>query len=205
MVTPFAFRSSEVLPHRQAALGVEADGRLVEEEDVRVVHESAHKVDAPPHASGVRADPLSGHVRQSDQLQQLVGSSPGLASGESVEYALKLEEVPPCGEVVEPHLLHRESDAPADSLGVGVDVVPGHGDHAGGLSEQRGEYLHRRGLAGAVGTQESEELLPGDVEFDARDGAGAVRIDLHEVPDLDHVSIRQFEPSLSEREKSLRG
>ena len=92
------------------------------------MHESAHKVDAPPHAAGVGAHPLPGHVRQSDQLQQLVGSSPGLASGESIEHALKLEEVPPGGEVVEPHLLHGEPDAPADGLGVGVDVVPGHGD-----------------------------------------------------------------------------
>ena len=195
----------EVLPYRDAALRVESDRRLVEEEDFGVVHEGADEVDAAAHAAGVGADALSGHVRKADQLQQLVGLAPGIAPGEAIEHALKLEEVPAGGEVVEAHLLHREADAPADGLGIGVDVVPGHADASRGLPEQRGEYLHRGGLAGAVGAQEAEELLPGDIEVDACDGAGAVRIDLHEVSDLDHVFIGQFEPSLSEQERKSPG
>ncbi len=47
------------------------------------------------------------------------------------------------------------------------DVVAGHGRAARGRQEVADEDLHRRGLAGAVGTQQADDLSLADIRGDA--------------------------------------
>ena len=67
-------------------------------------------------------------------------------------------------------LAHHQREAAA----IGVVALPGHvAEHAGlagGGIDHAGEQLERRGLAGAVGAEEGDELALFDVEVDAADG-----------------------------------
>ena len=58
-----------------ARLRVDADGRLVHEEQARLVQQAHADVDAPLHAAGVGLDALVGLVRQADLLQHLVDAA----------------------------------------------------------------------------------------------------------------------------------
>ena len=59
-------------PHGGPRLGVEAGGRLVEEEHPRLVHEPERDVEAALHPAGVAARDAIGGVGEAEQLEQLV-------------------------------------------------------------------------------------------------------------------------------------
>ena len=62
---------AHLVPHARPAHRVEPGGRLVEEQDVGVVHERGGEVEASLHAARVRADaPIEG-VGEVDQLAEL--------------------------------------------------------------------------------------------------------------------------------------
>ena len=97
------------LPQLARADRVDADRRLVEEDDRRVVQQPARDVQPLPHAARVALDPLLLAAGQADQLEQLVDprasapaaarrrarrSSGGCRGGEPlVEAALAAEDV----------------------------------------------------------------------------------------------------------------
>ncbi len=62
----------DLLPDRLARDGVEARGRLVEEQHPRLVHQRRGEVEAPLHAARVGADAAVGGRLEVDALQQLV-------------------------------------------------------------------------------------------------------------------------------------
>ena len=95
----------QVLPDRQAALGVEAGGGLVQEEDVWTVHERPGQVDAPPHAAGVRPDLAAANAGQPHELEQLVGAVVGLGASNAIETPLQNQEIASLREIVQADFL----------------------------------------------------------------------------------------------------
>ena len=93
MVTPRPVELDQVVPDGEAALGVEACGGLVKEEEGRAVHQGAHEVDAAPHAAGVGAHLAVCDGHKADEVQQVIGAAAGITAGEPIEDALKHEEV----------------------------------------------------------------------------------------------------------------
>ena len=69
------------VPHALPAGGVEAGGRLVEEEHRRPRDEAGGQVEAPAHAAGVALDDAVGGVGQLEPLEQLGRPTPWLAPG----------------------------------------------------------------------------------------------------------------------------
>ena len=72
-----AVEPADLLPHRQAARGVEAGGGLVEEQHGRLVHEGQREVEAPLHAARVLADPAVGRAREAHPGEELVAADGG--------------------------------------------------------------------------------------------------------------------------------
>jgi hypothetical protein len=72
-VVPRRVDPAELLLDREPAGGIEAGGRLVEEEDLRLVHECRREVEPAVHAARVALDHAVGGVLELDQLQQLLG------------------------------------------------------------------------------------------------------------------------------------
>ena len=65
------------VPDPQDALWVEAVDRLVQQQHLRVTQHGHRDADPLPHAEGVPADPLAGHLTQPDQVEHLVHPGPG--------------------------------------------------------------------------------------------------------------------------------
>ncbi len=128
----------EVLDHGPqlvAAPGVEAGGRLVEEQDRRAVHQRGGEVEAPPHPTGVRLDGPVGGVDEVEALEELAGPLPDERLRQVGELADQAEVLAPGQVLVDGGVLARPGRSSSRTAsGVGDDVVaeePGPRRHRG--------------------------------------------------------------------------
>ena len=150
---------------------VDADRRLVEEDHRRVVEDAARDVESLPHPAGVPLDALLLAAVEPDELEQLVDPRAlhlGVDAVELGEVAQVVERGEP---LVEPAVAAEDvADALPDPLRVLDDIVPEHAGRARGGDQERDQHLDRRRLAGAVRTEQAEELALLDLEADPSDG-----------------------------------
>src|SRR5258706_10119327 len=172
-----AQEQAQLLPHEGARLRIEPGGRLVEEEELRIVHERAREHEAALHAAGQLLDAASRARLQRRELEQ---------ARQSLFHRLLVDaEVTPVHDEV---LAHGE---------VGIEVVDlRHHAHAdapfarrirhrmveerdfSGIGHREPEQHAKRGrLARAVGAQEPIAFAARELEVDAgHDLAPAVRL-----------------------------
>ena len=189
----------DLLPDRLAADRVEAGGRLVEEEDSRLVDERGRQVEPAAHPARVGADAPIGRVVDVNPVEQRVGALLALGARKSVQGRLKPDELAAGHERVERRLLERDADRLADLARLGDDVVARDLRGAARGAQERGEHADRGRLAGAVRAEEGVDLALGDVEVDAAHGLYLVSELPFQPPNLDRSHWR---PSLGSR---LRG
>ncbi len=153
-------------PHVLADLArgpdIQPEGRLVEEQDPRVVEKAARQVQLLALARGERGDPVPTQVGDPDQLGQLVDAAPALPAPEPVELAehpelLADREDPVAGLLAAGDHVHD----PADPRRLADDVEPGDPGAPRGREEEGREDLDERGLARPVGPEQPEELAGG--------------------------------------------
>ena len=76
-----ADEAADDVPHGAAAAGIEAGGRLVEEDDLRRADQRHRQVEPAAHPAGVRHGYTVGGVDQLEALEQLVDPLPRRARG----------------------------------------------------------------------------------------------------------------------------
>jgi len=146
---------------------VEADRRFVEEEDAGPVEQGRDQLHLHPLTERQLADhdvELRPHVEEVDELVERLLV---LAAVEPVDVPQEQErldrgQVPP--ELV--LLAQHEGEQPAVGVLALRRVEAGHPRPARRRVDQAGEHFQRRGLAGAVGAEEADELALGDGEAD---------------------------------------
>ena len=178
------------LPHGDARNRIEAGGRLVEEEDFRVVHQSARDLQPPPHAAGERLRLRAAPLGEIDGLQQLVDVALRCSAGHAVKLGVDAEVLFDREIDVAGHGLRNHAHAVAcvvRSFATSKPLMR----RARGDGQQRGHHADQRGLACAVGTQQTEDfaLLHGERDVVDR---GEVAILLGDVIDHDGVAGRGF-------------
>src|SRR5438093_2740063 len=145
---------------------VHARGRLVEEQDARVVKRGAPEAEALLLAAREHGDDPAGDLLELHPLER-----PSHAGGE-----LALQPVDPAVEAqvlldrevaIEPEGLRHVADDGLDPLGLAGDVDPADRGRPLGRREQAAQHADGRGLARAVGAEDAEDLAGGDVERDA--------------------------------------
>ena len=139
--------------HPAHALGIEAVGGLVEDQDLRVAEQRVGEPEALAHAERVLADaPAGRRLVEADELQQLVDAPRRHAHGLGGDGERLAAAAPGVlGRGVE-----QDADAPAGVWQVAVAPAEDPGLAAVGLGEAD-EHPHRRGLAGAVGAEEARD------------------------------------------------
>ena len=155
------------VPHPEPRAGVEARGRLVEEEDRRPRDERAGEIQAAAHAArvGLR-EPVAG-VGELEALEQLARPVGRPAPAQVVEPPDHLE-VLEAGEVlVDRRVLPGQADAGAQQRRVTHDVEPADLGAPAVGHEQGGQDADARGLAGAVGAEQPEHGAVWDRQVDA--------------------------------------
>ena len=153
--------------HRLLGHDVEADGGLVEEEHARAVEQGGDELHLHAFTERKLADHDVHLFAHGEKVEQLVERRLILFGGQAVnvpeeEKGLDRGEIPP--ELV--FLAeHQGEDAP-----VGVfpprGVESGHARAARAGENEAGQHLQGGGLAGAIGSQESDELALTDGETD---------------------------------------
>jgi hypothetical protein len=157
---------AEQAPQLDAAAGVQARRRLVEEEHGRRRDEARGEVEAAAHAAGERLDEAIGGVGQAETLEELGGAGAHDRPRQVVEPADHLEVRAGGEQAVDGGLLAGEADLRPHGGRVGDDVVPGHQGAALGGLQERGEDPHRGRLAGAVVAEQAEDRALRHVEVD---------------------------------------
>ena len=155
-------------------LGVYSDGGLVEEEERRPAHEGDGEIDSALHAAGELVDPVLGPIAESNELEIDARLLVGFAAAEAGHLAEK-HEVVRCGELrIEGQVLGTYADDLADLVAFALDGVAADEYLAGVGGHDGGEHSDGGRLAGAVGAEESVDLLAPDGEGDAVDGLDVV-------------------------------
>src|SRR5713101_6066581 len=84
-VLPRFFRASRFSKDGIAALRIDTDGRLIEQKNLRIVKQSRRQIQTPLHASAERFHFVTGAIRESDQIQDVVDCLLCLRAGERVK------------------------------------------------------------------------------------------------------------------------
>ena len=184
-MTPFL--AVEVLDELQdVALGqhVDADGRLVQKEDLRFVHEHERQVGA--HLLAQAELPRQGVEELVDAQELLDEGEHGLVAvaGDVPDHPLPLEAGR--DRLVPPELGPLPEDY-ADASHVAHPVL--HGVHAqaahraGGGRQDAGEELHGRGFPRAVGAGVGDDLAAADGQVDPPQGVDLAHDRAEQVPE----------------------
>ena len=167
---PAARRLVDHFPELAARDRIDAAGRLVEEDDARLVEQRDRERQLLPPAERDRADELIGGVLEPEAREHPAGAVADVAIAQVVDAAVERDVLADGEVLVEREALAHVADVALDALGLAGDVVSGDGRAAGGGREQTGQHPDRGGLAGAVRAEEAEHLAGADVEGDAVDG-----------------------------------
>ncbi len=156
---------------------VEPDRRLVEEQHRRPMQEGAADLGLHPLPERQVADRLGDQVAEVEELDQLVAHLHELGARQAVDGSDQLERVEG-GQVpleLVPVAHHHRDPAQEVALALRRRVAQ-HPCLARRRVQQAGQHLERRGLAGAVGTEEADDLAGGDLEADPVDRLDLARL-----------------------------
>ena len=160
-------QAADVVPQAGPVLRVEPGARLIQEQDLGLVHDAERHVEAPSLAAGVGPDPAVGEPGQVEPFQHLRDPPGDVRAAPAVQPALQGQVLPSGGQLVGPAQLAHVADAGPDLPGLTADVQPGHRGAAAVDGQQRGQHPQRGGLARPVRPQEPDDLAPGDLQADA--------------------------------------
>ncbi len=195
-----------LLPQEVADLApahrIDAVGRLVQQEDVRLVHQRGGEAQPLRHPLGEFLDPHVGPLRQAHAVEQLRDSrfqGCGVHSRHAPEDRQRLAG----GQISrKPVALGQVADAaPALRIRRGDSAQPGLARSRVGQAEQD---LDGCGLAGPVGPEQAEDLAARDLQVQARQGLDPAApetgpVDLAQPARLD----REASHALFKRKKGL--
>ena len=162
MVTPPLAQLGDQLMDVPGCDRVEAGGRLVEEQHLRVAEQRSGQGDPLAQALGQRAAGIAGPIGQVDGAQSALDAIAGV--GHLVEVGEAYEVLGHAQAKVEAGRLGHDRDPPADVHSV-LRRQRDSGDRrrTRGRRDEGAEGPHRRRLAGAVGAEETEHLAAGDL------------------------------------------
>src|SRR6185437_12114575 len=126
----------EVLEDGVAALGVDADGGLVEEEELGIVEQGRGEVETALHAAGEIGDAVAGAVGEADEIEDAGDGVFERGAAHAIEGAEELEVLEWGEFVVETDVLGDEAEGALGGVGVGADGGAGDADLAGVGAEE---------------------------------------------------------------------
>ena len=156
MPNSLPMRDDEV-EHLVAAGRVEAVRRLVEEHELRVVHERLGELHALPHAGRVAAHLAVALLEEADEAQDLGGALARGAARQAVDAGHVRHELGGADVEREAVVLGHVADVPADLEPLGDDVEVEHLRRAGGGLEQAEQDADQGALAGAVRPHQADD------------------------------------------------
>src|ERR687892_53989 len=165
----FGAKRLHALEDGVAALGVDANSRLVEHQQLGPMQQPGGDVGPPLHAPGVGVDAVVAPVGEPHDVEHLGDSLVEQAALQPLQPAEEAQVLVCRQVVVEGHVLGDEADGRLGVRGLGAHRPPSDGHLAGVTGQQAAHHRDRGGLAGPVGPQKPVRLAAGDVEAHAVD------------------------------------
>ena len=160
---PAARRSSTSVQISRADLRVEADGRLVEQDELRIVEQPAGDEQPPAHAARELVDGVVAAIEQARKPERTIDGRGDVADAvEAREHLQVLLDGDVDVEVVE---LRDDAHLGPGLLGPLRQLVIEHPEHALVGDRLAGQQPHRGRLAGAVGPEQAEADARVDVQI----------------------------------------
>src|SRR6185503_13888616 len=187
---------AKVLPQRAAGGDIEPGGRLVEEQDLRIVQQAAHDLELPSHTAGERLDRLVDVARDPQQARELLDLRSiaarherigGRVRKDPVENRVKANVFLGGQVLIEARPLEDDPDLPTHSTCLADDVAAVDRRTAARRRKRRGQDRDRRRLPCPVRPEQNKELAGLHLEGDAVDGVRlGLLVPLDEILDADH-------------------
>src|SRR5439155_9328471 len=165
-----ATQLAEDLAHLDPRPGIQPGGRLVEDQQSRVVDQAVRQAQPLAHAAGEALDVGTALVGKTHDLEQVAGH-PGAALGtDPVAASEEIEVLPDSQVVVDAVEVRHVADAAPN-----LDGILHHGDAthpclARGGRQQGGQHLHHGRLPRPVGSHQAEDLRRPHHQVDAGHG-----------------------------------
>ena len=151
------FELAELVPDQVADLGIQARGRLVEDQEARLVEQGAGDDQAAFHPAGQFSDIGVRLFRQLHEVQQFGDALAGRGRRQAIKLRVDPQVLGDIEFVVEVVLLRYDAGEKFDCQLVATWIEAEDVHRAGTLGAAATvEHLHHGRLAGAIGTQESE-------------------------------------------------
>ena len=113
ITTPAVRDLGEQVAEAHALLGVEADGRLVDDHELRIAEQRLGDADALPHAARVAAEAPVGGAVEVDELEQLAHAAVELDAREALQPPEVEEELARGQPVVDAEVLRQVAELAA--------------------------------------------------------------------------------------------
>src|SRR5262245_822826 len=160
----------EPLPDQPSRGRVEADRRLVEEQDGGVLEQRRRDLEPAQHPAGERASEPVEKRAELHRFDGLLDPRPPLAPGDARRAAVELEVLVGRERAVDRDRLRDVADRLAHGEPVADHVVARDEGRPRSRLQQRRQHADRRGLARAVRAEQSERLAGRHVEADPGHG-----------------------------------
>src|SRR5690606_19318366 len=142
---------------------------FVEDEELGSVQQADADVETALHPAGELLGGAVGTAVEADELQHVRDAAGEVVPAQPLE-TTEEAEILARGELgVDREVLRDEADAAPDGHVLGSDRLARDGDRSGVGADEPGDHGDRRGLAGAVGTEQTVGLTRSNVERDAVD------------------------------------
>jgi len=177
-------QAADHFPHVTTQLNIDARGGLVEEQDRRLVGQRLGDHHPTLHAAGKLEDAGIALVPQRQIAQQFLQER--IVRRLAKQPARKTHCRPDALESFVEQFLRHQSDLRAGGAVVLDDVVAVDQYATAAGIDDAADDADQRGLAGAVGAEQGEDLALADVEVDALERRVAGSVSLGELLDGDH-------------------
>ena len=167
---PLAAQPLDQPPHVAGRLRVQGRRGLVEEQQLRLGQQRPRQGQALLHPLAQPPDLVPGALVQLQQFQIAINLLPRIQR--LVEPGEVEQVVAGAHPGVEARRLGQQADALVQALGLPGRIQAQHRSFAVGGGDHPGQHPHRGGLAGAVGSEQAQDLAGTDLEVQAVDGQG---------------------------------
>jgi hypothetical protein len=150
-------------------VGIESVGRLVHDEDRRIVQDRLRQADAPLESFGQRVDRLVEDGVEFRLGDGRVDPRLHIAAFVAPHFGDEAQELARSHVAIGRRAFRQVADGALGRQGLGFDIVAAHPHPAGGRRQKARDHLHGGGFAGAVRPQKAQHFAFLDLEVDSRD------------------------------------
>jgi hypothetical protein len=138
--------------------GVEAAGRLIEDQDIGIVDDGLSDADALAVALGELADQLGADLAERAFADDVIDARFDVALRDALELSDEQEVLDDLHFGVDGGSFREVPDTFFDLHGLLLDVEAGNGSLTRSGRQEACEHAHRGGFAGAIGAEEAHDL-----------------------------------------------